>query len=65
MAINEIIFLVEDAFEGGFIANALGASIFTQAEDLNELHQNMREAIDCHFEPMDKPKIICHNNCYN
>ncbi|WP_019868459.1 2-oxoisovalerate dehydrogenase E1 subunit beta [Methylovulum miyakonense] len=55
---NEIIFLVEEAPEGGFIAKALGASIFTQADDISELHQSLREAIDCHFEPMDKPKII-------
>ncbi|MFZ2452463.1 MAG: 2-oxoisovalerate dehydrogenase [Methylovulum miyakonense] len=55
---NEIIFLVEEAPEGGFIAKALGASIFTQADDINELHQSLREAVDCHFEPMDKPKII-------
>jgi predicted RNase H-like HicB family nuclease len=55
---NEIIFLVEEASEGGFIARALGASIFTQADDINELHQNLREAVDCHFEPMEKPKMI-------
>ncbi len=55
---NEIIFLVEEAPEGGFIARALGASMFTQADDINELHQNLREAVDCHFEPMNKPKII-------
>lgn len=55
---NEIIFLVEEASEGGFIARALGASIFTQADDINELHQNLREAVDCHFEPMQKPKMI-------
>lgn len=55
---NEIIFLIEDAPEGGFIARALGASIFTQADDINELHRLLREAVDCHFEPMDKPKLI-------
>ena len=55
---NEIIFLVEDAPEGGFTARALDAAIFTEADDINELHGNIREAVDCHFEPDAKPKMI-------
>lgn len=55
---NEIIFLVEDAPEGGFIARALEASIFTDAEDFNDLHRKVRDAVDCHFEAADKPKMI-------
>ncbi|MFI3119777.1 MAG: 2-oxoisovalerate dehydrogenase [Methylococcaceae bacterium] len=55
---HEIIFLVEDAPEGGFIARALEASIFTDAEDLNDLHRKVREAVDCHFEAADMPKMI-------
>lgn len=55
---NEIIFLVEDAPEGGFMARALEASIFTDADDLNDLYLKVREAVDCHFEPANKPKII-------
>jgi hypothetical protein len=55
---NEIIFLVEDAPEGGFIARALDTSIYTEADNLEELHHNVREATDCHFEPANKPQII-------
>ncbi|MCX7096871.1 MAG: 2-oxoisovalerate dehydrogenase [Methylococcales bacterium] len=55
---NKIIFLVEDALEGGFTARALGAAIFTEADDINELHGNSRAAVDCHFEPDAKPKMI-------
>ncbi|MEC4749549.1 2-oxoisovalerate dehydrogenase [Methylomicrobium sp. Wu6] len=55
---NEIIFLVEDAPEGGFSARALDVSIFTDADDLNDLHQKVRDAVSCHFEPDDKPKMI-------
>jgi hypothetical protein len=55
---NEIIFLVEDAPEGGFIARALDVSIYTDADTLDDLHGKVREAVDCHFEPADKPKII-------
>jgi hypothetical protein len=55
---NEIIFLVEHAPEGGYTARALGESIFTEGDDLEALRMNMREAVDCHFEPDAKPKII-------
>jgi hypothetical protein len=56
--VNGIIFLAEDAPEGGFIARALDASIYTDADNLDGLHRKVREAVDCHFEPSDKPKII-------
>ncbi len=55
---NEIIFLVEDASEGGFTARALGHSIYTDADTIAELHANVREAISCHFDPAEKPRII-------
>ncbi len=55
---NEIIFLVEDAPEGGFTARALGHSIYTDADTIAELHANVREAISCHFDPAEKPGII-------
>ena len=55
---NEIIFLVEDAPEGGYIARALETAIFTEADDIEDLHHKVRDALDCHFEPANKPKII-------
>ena len=54
---NEIIFLVEEAPEGGYSAKALGESIFTEAEDLNELHTNVRDAVACHFDPDPRPSF--------
>lgn len=54
---TEIIFLVEESHEGGYEARALGHSIFTEAETLEELKDNVKEAIRCHFEA-DIPKII-------
>ena len=47
---NEIIFLVENAVEGGYTARALGESIFTEGDDMEELRSNIRDAVDCHFE---------------
>jgi hypothetical protein len=55
---NEIIFLVEDAPEGGYTARALGEAIFTQADTLDELRANVREAVECHFDAGRGPKII-------
>jgi hypothetical protein len=55
---SEIIFLVEDAPEGGYTAQALGHSIFTEAETLDEMRQNVREAVACHFEDGAGPRII-------
>jgi hypothetical protein len=42
---TEIIFLVEDAPEGGYTARALGESIFTEADDLEGLERNVRDAV--------------------
>ena len=60
MAESEIIFEVrEDEVDGGFTARALGHSIFTEAETLEELRKNVLEAADCHFdEDAAAPKII-------
>lgn len=55
---NEIIFLIEDAPEGGFIAKSLGFSIYTEAADVAELRENIRDAVDCHFEIEQKPRVI-------
>jgi len=55
---DEIIFEVEEAPEGGFTAHALGASIFTEADTLEKLHDEVRDAVRCHFEPGKEPKVI-------
>ena len=55
---TEIVFLVEDDLDGGYTAKALGESIFTQAEDIESLKKMIRDAVDCHFEAEDKPKMI-------
>jgi dephospho-CoA kinase len=47
---TELIFLVEEAPEGGYTARALGQSIFTEADDFETLEENVRDAVRCHFE---------------
>jgi hypothetical protein len=55
---SEIVFVVEEAPEGGFIARAVGESIFTEADSLAELHERAREAVRCHFDEGKSPKLI-------
>jgi predicted RNase H-like HicB family nuclease len=55
---NELIFLVEEAPEGGYFARALEVSIFTQAETEEELKANVREAAESHYGEGNAPKII-------
>jgi len=55
---SEIIFVVEQAPEGGFTARALDVSIFTQAESAEELHVRVRDAVRCHYGNSDAPKMI-------
>lgn len=55
---NEIIFLVQEAAEGGYEARALSASIFTEADTLAELREMVRDAVACHFEDDERPSLI-------
>ena len=55
---SEIIFLVEEAQEGGYIARALGEAIFTEADNWEELKEAISEAVTCHFEEDAMPKMI-------
>jgi len=47
---SEIKFLIEESIDGGYEAKALGYSIYTEAEDLDELRDAIRDAVKCHFE---------------
>ena len=55
---NEIIFLIEEAPEGGYSARALGHSIFTEAESMDALRDQVRDAVKCHFDEGQAPKVI-------
>lgn len=55
---SEIIFSVQEAPEGGYEAQALGEPIFTQADSMEELKRNVREAVQCHFEEGKAPSVI-------
>ena len=54
---SEIIFIVESSDEGGYIAKALGFSVHTEGETLDELKENIRDAVKCHFDEKELPRI--------
>ena len=55
---SEIIFEVTEAIEGGYNARALGYGIFTQGEDWADLRAMVKDAVLCHFDEDDTPKVI-------
>jgi hypothetical protein len=55
---NEIFFLVEEAIDGGYNARAIGESIYTEGDSLEELKTNIKDAVHCHFDEGNRPKII-------
>jgi hypothetical protein len=56
---TEIVFQVEEDLNGGFAAAAASASIYTEADTIQELRENVRDAVICRFEdPAERPKII-------
>lgn len=56
---EEIIFVVEESDEGGYIAKALGVSIVTEADNMEELKDAVKDAVHCHFDnDLLRPKMI-------
>lgn len=57
-ATTEVIFVVEQAPEGGLVARALGYAIHTQAETIDELKVAVQDAVRIHFDPQEMPRLI-------
>jgi hypothetical protein len=55
---TEIIFIVEESIEGGFEARALSHSIYTEADTLEDIRSMVKDAVQCHFDEGDRPKLI-------
>lgn len=55
---TEIHFIVEESPEGGFLARAVSAGIFTEADDLPSLHKQVRDAVRCHFDEEKRPTMV-------
>lgn len=56
---NKMVFLVEEDSEGGYLARAQGQSIFTQADNLDDLREKILDAVRCHFaDAVQAPKVV-------
>lgn len=55
---SEIHFIVEEAPEGGHVAHAVGVDIVTEADNLPNLHAQVRDAVHCHFDVDKMPGLI-------
>jgi hypothetical protein len=55
---TEVVFIVEQVIEGGFTARALGESIFIEADTEAQLRVAVRDAVHCHFDEGQLPKVV-------
>jgi len=56
---DELTFIVEQEADGGYVAHAVGQSIFTQADTREQLDEMVRDAVRCHFDRVEEmPKQI-------
>jgi hypothetical protein len=55
---NEIVFLIAQDADGGFTAEALGESIFTEANNWDELRSNVRDAVQAFYFDSNPPATI-------
>lgn len=55
---TEIIFIIEESSETGYEARAVGYSIYTEADTIEELKAMVKDAVRCHFVEQSMPKLI-------
>jgi hypothetical protein len=55
---RELIFVIEEAPEGGYTAQALGFSIYTEADTWEELKVAVQDAAACHFDDERQPSMV-------
>jgi len=44
-----ISFIINNAEEGGYFAEALGVGIFAEGETIDDLERNIKSGIDCYY----------------
>lgn len=55
---QEIVFVVTESPEGGYEARALGHSIFTYGDTLDELRLMVKDAVNVHFDEDEQPLSV-------
>ncbi|HCL89910.1 MAG TPA: 2-oxoisovalerate dehydrogenase [Candidatus Atribacteria bacterium] len=58
MKLKEIMFVGEEDPEKGYTAQTLGYSIFTEGDTLEELKENIKDALKCHFDKKERPLFV-------
>ena len=58
MTSAELVFVVEEAPEGGYVARAVGESIVTEADGLDALLDMVRDDVACHFDEEERPSVV-------
>ena len=54
----EVVLMITQEADGGYVAEGLGYDIFTQADTWDELRSNAKEAVDAYFFDQPKPESI-------
>ena len=47
---KELTFLVHEAEEGGYYAEAFGVGIFAEGDTMDDLKKSIRSGIECYYE---------------
>ncbi len=55
---KEIVFEIIQEEDGGYVAEALGENIFTEADSWEKLRENVREAVSAFYFDCDAPDRI-------
>ena len=55
---NEIVFEITQEADGGFCAECLTESIFTQGDSWDELRANVKEAVEAFYFDRPKPASV-------
>ena len=55
---RELVFEVAQEADGGYTAEALGESIFTQGDSWEELRRNVADAVEGYYFDAEKPKQV-------
>jgi len=55
---SELVFEVTQEEDGGFVAECLTESIFTQADTWEKLRSNVQEAVEAFYFDCDPPRAI-------
>ena len=57
---KEVTFLVHEAIEGGYHAEAVGIGIFAEGDTIEELKESIKSGIDCYFEDLPETPVFAH-----